>query len=383
MTAPTTFPVGTRYGVKGDLWAAGHHTGVDYLTPVGSPIDAPTDSVILHAGRGGWGAAYGIHVIGKTRLGNTEYRWIAAHLSRTTVKAADTVRVGDLVGLSGATGNVTGPHCHFEVRVAPYSYGYDVDPAKLAAQPPRKITMRHRHVHANINQYMPEPKIKADVAKVFSLGPDTGNFNEAIAATRVAIRKHAADRYGVFVGKGALNQLVTVWRKSKYTKRATWSRISTAGIKKISPARGNASVGLEHHDPDQAVSVVNAHKISQGFTSKNRTTKLRAARWHVQYLATVARVRYLAARRDVVILSEDANRPLSSWPEGHPYRALTVSKWARGMKTARVVTTPATFGKSTYDYVVVISKNHVVDVTNVDVVNLNSDHHAVAVDLAW
>jgi len=135
MTAPTTYPVGTKYRAKGKYWARGYHTGVDYLAPTGSKVKAPDDSEILHAGRGGWGEAYGIHVVGRCEVDGIAYEWIVAHLSRVEVKAGQRVTNGTLLGLSGATGNVTGPHVHFEVRKSPFRYGNDVNPTIVSGAP--------------------------------------------------------------------------------------------------------------------------------------------------------------------------------------------------------------------------------------------------------
>lgn len=131
MAAPANVPIGTKYGVPGSMWAAGHHTGVDYLTPTGTTLKAPAKSKIIHAGTGGWGRAYGIHVIGEVVLSGRTYRWITAHMSSTSVSAGQTVTLGQTLGKSGATGNVTGPHCHFEVRTGSFAYGSDVDPIIL------------------------------------------------------------------------------------------------------------------------------------------------------------------------------------------------------------------------------------------------------------
>lgn len=132
MTAPSPYPVGTRYRAPGKHWQLKYHTGVDYLAPVGSVVRAPTNSVIVFTGRyGGWGSAYGNHVVGQTRLGGVTYQWIVAHLSKITVKKGQVLSTGQQVGLSGATGNVTGPHVHFEVRVSPFTYGKDVNPSVL------------------------------------------------------------------------------------------------------------------------------------------------------------------------------------------------------------------------------------------------------------
>lgn len=131
---PTTYPVGTIWHAPGKHWALGYHTGVDYLAPTGSKVVAPTNSVIKFAGRygkGSWGSAYGNHVVGETVINGVTYQWIVAHLSKTSVKAGQVVSQGHQVGLSGATGNVTGPHVHFEVRRPPFTYGKDVNPAVL------------------------------------------------------------------------------------------------------------------------------------------------------------------------------------------------------------------------------------------------------------
>lgn len=132
MSAPSGFRIGTGYHVPGKHWALGYHTGVDYLAPNGSTVTAPLTSRIVHAGRyGGWGSAYGNHVIGETRVNGQTFQWIVAHLSKISVKDGQVVEEGQRVGLSGATGNVTGPHVHFEVRQSPYTYGKDVNPKIL------------------------------------------------------------------------------------------------------------------------------------------------------------------------------------------------------------------------------------------------------------
>ena len=99
-----------RFGVAGS-WASGHHTGLDFVTKEGTPIRAATDGVVVAAG---WAGAYGqllqIRIAPKTEI------WMA-HLDKFLVKKGDVVKAGQVVGKVGMTGNTTGPHCHFEVRV--------------------------------------------------------------------------------------------------------------------------------------------------------------------------------------------------------------------------------------------------------------------------
>lgn len=139
MTAPVAGPIGTPYKKPGK-WAAGYHTGVDYPVRVGTRVNAPAASTILFAGRtGGWGRAYGVHVIGECIVSGVRYRWMVAHLSKTLVSKGDHVAAGQIVGLSGNTGNTTGPHVHFEVRKSPYGYGDHVNPAVLINHRPGPV----------------------------------------------------------------------------------------------------------------------------------------------------------------------------------------------------------------------------------------------------
>lgn len=56
-----------------------------------------------------------------------------AHLSAPAVDQGDRIQAGDWIGQSGSTGNSTGPHLHFEIRLTPY-YGSAVDPGPWFAE---------------------------------------------------------------------------------------------------------------------------------------------------------------------------------------------------------------------------------------------------------
>ncbi|MFF9172750.1 peptidoglycan DD-metalloendopeptidase family protein [Streptomyces sp. NPDC014793] len=121
-TLPVAAPtIGTAYHVAGSMWSSGYHTGVDFVVPTGTPLKAVGAGTVVSAG---WGGAYGNQVVIKL---NDGYYAQYAHLSQLSVSAGQTVTPGQQVGLSGATGNVTGPHLHFEIRTTP-DYGSDVDP---------------------------------------------------------------------------------------------------------------------------------------------------------------------------------------------------------------------------------------------------------------
>lgn len=72
----------------------------------------------------GWDGSYGNQVVIKMNDGTyTQY----GHMSSIAVSVGQTVTPGQQIGLSGATGNVTGPHLHFEARTT-QEYGSDIDP---------------------------------------------------------------------------------------------------------------------------------------------------------------------------------------------------------------------------------------------------------------
>lgn len=116
-----TSAVGTAYKVAGSMWSSGYHTGVDFSAATGTPLKAVGAGTVVSAG---WGGAYGNQVV--IQLADGYYAQYA-HLSSLSVSAGQTVTAGQQIGLSGATGNVTGPHLHFEIRTTP-DYGSDVDP---------------------------------------------------------------------------------------------------------------------------------------------------------------------------------------------------------------------------------------------------------------
>jgi murein DD-endopeptidase MepM/ murein hydrolase activator NlpD len=119
--------IGTDYHTAGSNWSSGYHTGVDFLVSSGTPVHSVAAGTVVHAGADG---AYGNDVI--IRHADGKYT-LYAHLTEPLVSVGQSVTSGQEIGISGATGNVTGPHLHFEVRTTP-DYGSDIDPvAYLAA----------------------------------------------------------------------------------------------------------------------------------------------------------------------------------------------------------------------------------------------------------
>jgi hypothetical protein len=117
--APPTDSFGTRRTFNGKL--ASIHKGMDFRAPMGTTVRAANSGIVVLAR-----PLYyeGNCVILDHGLGLYS---ISMHFSRIDVHEGQHVRTGDPLGLSGATGRVTGPHLHWAVRWQ----GAYLDPAKL------------------------------------------------------------------------------------------------------------------------------------------------------------------------------------------------------------------------------------------------------------
>ena len=111
---PVSGPVTSGYGMR---WGR-MHEGIDIAVGEGTPVHAAAAGSVIHAG---WMGGYGNLVVVDHGNGlSTAY----AHNSSLAVSVGQQVAAGEVVSYSGNTGNSTGPHVHFEVRVN----GSAVDP---------------------------------------------------------------------------------------------------------------------------------------------------------------------------------------------------------------------------------------------------------------
>lgn len=120
--ARVTSPFGVRFP---GLLPAVHH-GVDLDVPVGTPVRSSLPGTVRFAGTmTGYGRVIWVeHVRGALT--------VYAHLDRIGVRAGDAVGAGAVIGHSGRSGNVTGPHLHFEV----WKGGRPVDPVSFLGSRP-------------------------------------------------------------------------------------------------------------------------------------------------------------------------------------------------------------------------------------------------------
>lgn len=104
---PLSGPVTREFGYQ----PGGFHPGIDIAPGYGAPIYAAGDGVVVYAG---WESGYGNYTcIDHGRNISSCY----AHQSEIDVSVGQTVHRGQFIGREGSTGNSTGPHVHFEIRV--------------------------------------------------------------------------------------------------------------------------------------------------------------------------------------------------------------------------------------------------------------------------
>jgi murein DD-endopeptidase MepM/ murein hydrolase activator NlpD len=107
-------------------WGSMHY-GLDLAAPLGTPIVAATDGVVVRAGRA---SGYGNAVYIQDADGNVH---IYGHMRYYDVAAGDIVRAGDQIAKVGNEGQSTGPHLHYEIHRGGMS-GRPVDPAKYLGE---------------------------------------------------------------------------------------------------------------------------------------------------------------------------------------------------------------------------------------------------------
>ena len=187
---PAPGPITGRFGETGPDYPAGGHRGLDIGCPEGTPVVAPVGGkVVEFTNDGSFGIGVCIDVV------DTEWYVLFAHLSAAKVQPGDIVAAGQPIGLSGATGRVTGAHLHVQVcRTSgfPAVIRYSADPLSFSmptTPPPvgsNDLAIRVAALEARIIELN-----AALVAERFELGrlalnPDITLVQRAVAALRTA-----------------------------------------------------------------------------------------------------------------------------------------------------------------------------------------------------
>ena len=138
---PSVWPLmgtlSSSFGERSDPFSGegAFHTGIDLSVVKGTPVHATADGVVSLAG---WSGDYGkVVVLNHSNRLQTYY----AHLSQLLVIPGEDVRLGEVIALSGGTGRATGPHLHYEVRIA----GTPVNPYRYLAKPRLEKSVKPPH----------------------------------------------------------------------------------------------------------------------------------------------------------------------------------------------------------------------------------------------
>ncbi len=107
---PVTGRITSRYGERSSLRRS-THTGLDIACTTGTDIKVVSNGTVTFSGKKG---SYGNLII--VDHGNGVETWYG-HCSKLYEKVGNTVNAGDVIAAVGSTGNSTGPHLHFEIRI--------------------------------------------------------------------------------------------------------------------------------------------------------------------------------------------------------------------------------------------------------------------------
>ena len=111
---PLKAPISSVFGPRGDCF----HAGIDFAVSAGTPVRAAAAGTVVFAGPGG---NFGLLVV---IAHSGELRSYYAHLSRVDARYGQKLKAGARIGLSGESGQASGPNLHFELRLR----GAAVDP---------------------------------------------------------------------------------------------------------------------------------------------------------------------------------------------------------------------------------------------------------------
>lgn len=123
------FRVTCEYHKQGNNWACGHHTGID-LVSYNRLVYGTCDGVVH---RVGFDKYYGNYIDVYNKNDDTHH-WFC-HLASYKVKIGDKINRTRVIGVMGSTGNSTGVHLHFEIRLACNKYDKTSNPAAYMGIP--------------------------------------------------------------------------------------------------------------------------------------------------------------------------------------------------------------------------------------------------------
>lgn len=130
------FKITCIYHQLGKHWACGHHTGIDIVS--NNKLVYGTCNGVVH--RVGYDKYYGNFIVVYNNADDT-YHWFC-HLARCKVKIGDRINRTKVIGVMGSTGNSTGVHLHYEIRLSCNKYDMTSNPAAYMGIP-NKVGFYH------------------------------------------------------------------------------------------------------------------------------------------------------------------------------------------------------------------------------------------------
>jgi murein DD-endopeptidase MepM/ murein hydrolase activator NlpD len=166
---------GSYYNLEGEslrtirgvqAWS-GFHPGIDYAAPMGTPIHATADGTVDFVG---WRDGYGNTIVLRH---HSKITTLYAHQSRFAdgIKAGSKVSQGQLIGYVGSTGWSTGPHLHYEFRVA----DKPIDPLQATANMPVSKPLEPEHLALFAKVIAPYQQQLQVLAKYQEAIPESSN----------------------------------------------------------------------------------------------------------------------------------------------------------------------------------------------------------------
>lgn len=252
MISPAQGKVSSEYGWRpalGPNIPAMHHAGLDIANATGTPIYAAYAGTVIGAGTNGVPGRTGKYVLIANPDGERQYY---GHLSEILVTEGQKVAAGDLIAKMGATGNVTGPHLHFEVWA---------NASHTSHRNPRLDFDYHGVVPGSkpvVPKPAPKPKPKpsasakpgaglsaAEIKRIqralavmgYDVGPDDGDYGDrTIGAVKAYQRDHGLHPDGDW---GKVTQRYWTWVKSLQTALNQWAAVQRLGTLRVDGQRGS------------------------------------------------------------------------------------------------------------------------------------------------
>lgn len=211
--------------IRGNGWnySGKRHTGIDYAVPEGTEVYAAEAGAVDFAGfdRTGYG-----NLIRLGHAGGIGSKY--AHLSKILVKRWQRVAKGELIGISGATGNVTGAHLHFETTengkaVDPNLFFDSVsDPAATASQSMTASAEAESQTGQAAGP-VPLPQTGQAPLPLPQAGQAAGQAGAATIAVQLANIRPAAGAAGI-VGQLRQGTEITIGAERKAARGLVWRK---------------------------------------------------------------------------------------------------------------------------------------------------------------